>query len=71
MIAEATGEEWTFGYIGNVSRSGDDRAWYAFRAHPGRVGTRDDRIGGQATGELEKLADVLRGALRMARMLKG
>jgi hypothetical protein len=69
-IADATGDEWTFGYIGDVSRHGDDRGWFAFRAHPGRVGTAADRIGGHGTADLDKLADVLRGALAMARMLK-
>ncbi len=38
----------TFGYIGNVGvyRSGpfDDRSWYVFLPHPGRVGTISDRV---------------------------
>ena len=70
MISEATGEPWTFGYIGNVERRRDDRAWYAFRPHPGRVGTAEDRIGGVATEDLSTLAITLAGALKMARMLK-
>jgi hypothetical protein len=68
MIAEVTGEGWTFGYIGNVSHERDDRAWYAFRPHPGRVGTHADRIGGQSTADLAELADMVAGALAMARM---
>lgn len=71
LIAEATGEDWTFGYIGNVELSGrDDRAWYAFRPHPGRVGTHDDRIGGVRTDDLDSLLPTLMGALKMARMLR-
>lgn len=69
-IAEVTGEGWTFGYIGNVTPLRDDRGWYAFRPHPGRVGTSADRIGGHGTDELDKLANVLSGALAMARALK-
>lgn len=38
----------TFGYIGNVGvdRSGpfDDRSWYVFLPHPGRIGTYADRV---------------------------
>jgi hypothetical protein len=35
----------TFGYIGNVERWGDDRTWYVFLPHPGRVGDREDAVG--------------------------
>lgn len=70
LIAEATGEEWTFGYIGNCGPGYDDRSWSAFRPHPGRIGTASDRIGGYPTAELDKLAPILQGALQMARMLK-
>lgn len=70
-IAAVTGEAWTFGYIGNVSHHGDDRSWAAFRPHPGRVGTSADQIGEHATEDLDVLAQMLRGALRMAIMLKG
>lgn len=70
-LAETTGEAWTFGYIGNLDHDRDDRAWYAFRPHPGRVGTSADRIGGHGTDELGRLADVLAGALRMAGMMAG
>ena len=65
----------TFGYIGNcgVDRSGpfDDRSWYIFLPHPGRVGTYEDRIGGFRTSDLatmlaswEKLANGARVAMR-------
>lgn len=70
-IAEVTGEAWTFGYIGNLTPQHDDRGWFAFRPHPGRVGTAADRIGGNGTDDLEALVPVLSGALRMAMMLRG
>lgn len=69
LIRDATGETWTFGYIGNVSDTRDDRLWFAFRPHPGRVGTNADRIGGYETDNLHQLAAMLSGALKMARML--
>jgi hypothetical protein len=67
-LAELTGAEWTFGYIGNVSGARDDRRWYAFAPHPGRVGTADDRIGGVPTEKLGDLATMLAGALALARV---
>lgn len=74
-IAESTGEDWTFGYIGNCGVDGrgrfDDRCWFAFRPHPGRVGTEADRIGGYPTSQLATLRNVLHGAARMAAMLNG
>jgi hypothetical protein len=38
----------SYGYIGNVWHSPyqDDRVWYFFAPHPGRVGTYADRRGG-------------------------
>lgn len=46
----------SFGYIGNVGvdRSGpfDDRSWYVFLPHPGRVGTPADCVGGYRTANL-------------------
>lgn len=69
-IAEITGEAWTFGYIGNLTPRYDDRSWYAFRPHPGRVGTVHDRIGGVRTDELDQLVIKLGGAVAMARMLQ-
>ncbi len=65
-LAEATGEAWTFGYIGNCGTgpySFDDRSWFAFRPHPGRVGTHKDCIGGVPTAELDRLALKLTGIL--------
>lgn len=61
----------TFGYIGNcgVARWGkfDDRRWYLFLPHPGRVGTPHDSVGGYSTESLgnmvndwDKLAQVVR-----------
>lgn len=51
----------SFGYIGNVGvdRSGsyDDRSWYVFLPHPGRVGGYIDRVGGFATADLSKMLD--------------
>jgi len=56
----------TIGYIGNCSlnvASGhpsayDDRSWYIFLPHPGRVGTRDDSLGGFDTADRGKLARI-------------
>ena len=48
----------SFGYIGNVDRWGDDRSWYVFLPHPGRVGTMLDRVGGYST---DRLPDMLAG----------
>jgi hypothetical protein len=49
----------SFGYIGNcgVDRSGpfDDRSWYVFLPHPGRVGGITDRVGGFRTADLPKM----------------
>lgn len=68
-IAEVTGQEWTFGYIGNCDHQHDDRAWYAFRRSPGHAGTSADRIGGMVTEDLDLLLPMLAGARRMAAML--
>lgn len=67
----------TFGYIGNCSPNGgnDDRAWYVFLPHPGRVGTADDRLGGFSTGSAEgvwatrKAVSALIQGVRLARSL--
>jgi len=45
----------TVGYIGNCSRNLDDRSWMIFRDHAGRVGTKEDRIGGYSTEDRYKL----------------
>lgn len=34
----------TFGYLGNCESWGDDRSWYVFLPHPGRVGTFNDAV---------------------------
>jgi hypothetical protein len=51
----------TFGYIGNcgVDRSGpfDDRSWYIFLPHPGRVGDYSDRVGGYRTRDLARMLE--------------
>lgn len=65
-------EGWSFGYIGNVyfGPMKDDRCWYIFVPHPGRVGTSEDRIGGFATADRFKLAQIAAGiafGLKMAR----
>lgn len=65
----------TFGYIGNCGsdRSGrfDDRSWYIFLPHPGRVGDYSDRLGGYRTQDLgrmleawDRLAAAAREAMR-------
>jgi hypothetical protein len=48
-------EGFSVGYIGNCSRNLDDRSWMIFRDHAGRVGTREDTIGGYPTEERYKL----------------
>lgn len=63
ILADKTGIAWTFGYIGNCGAGYDDRAWYAFAPHPGRVGTAADRIGGYSTDELESFRTFLRGTI--------
>src|SRR6187549_255381 len=63
----------TFGYIGNcgVYRSGpyDDRRWYIFLPHHGRVGGYSDRVGGYSTESLGNMLadwDRLVGRVRLA-----
>jgi hypothetical protein len=67
-LRETTGEEWTFGYIGNLDGRRDDRLWFAFAPHPGRVGTDVDRIGGVHTRNLDQLAVTLAAVLRFTRV---
>lgn len=57
----------TIGYIGNCSVASDvrvsahdDRSWYIFLPHPGRVGTREDSLGGFPTEDRGKLAGIAR-----------
>lgn len=50
----------TVGYIGSTWSDGsDDRRWFIFRPHPGRVGTSDDSIGGYPTAERGKLIPLI------------
>jgi hypothetical protein len=46
----------TFGYIGNIERWGDDRAWAVFLPHPGRVGGTGDSVALGETADLPKAA---------------
>jgi hypothetical protein len=75
VLTNQTGFAWTFGYIGNCSgipgtpRFQDDRRWYGFAAHPGRVGTSQDSIGGVRTEDLDTLVTLLQGAVRLATVL--
>lgn len=72
VLNKTTSLGWTFGYLGNCSGMEgtpafqDDRFWYAFASHPGRVGTARDRIGGFSTSELDRLAAMLGGAVSLA-----
>jgi len=52
-------EGFTVGYIGNCGRDFDDRSWMIFRDHAGRVGTKEDRIGGYSTEERYKLRPLI------------
>lgn len=75
VLSSKTGIDWTFGYLGNCSgfegapAYRDDRTWYAFAAHPGRVGTETDSIGGFSTARLEDLVLVLQGAIKLSVVL--
>ena len=75
VLSDRTGIAWSFGYLGNVSGLPgtplyrDDRSWYAFAAHPGRVGTHKDSIGGVATADLPTLVTMLQGALALTTVL--
>jgi hypothetical protein len=53
-LADMLPDDVSFGYIGNCDGAGyDDRLWYLFLPHPGRVGTSLDRIGGFRTDDEE------------------
>jgi len=58
----------TFGYIVTLERSGDFRVWSVFLPHPGRVGTREDRIGSFATGDA---AGARAALLELAAFVRG
>lgn len=50
----------SLGYIGNVYSDGtDDRSWFIFLPHPGRIGEAEDRIGGFDTSDRAKLLPLL------------
>lgn len=72
LLTKNTEIDWSFGYLGNsygiegTMAYQDDRTWYAFAAHPGRVGTTRDRIGGFRTSDLGHLVPVLQGAVALA-----
>lgn len=69
-LSELTGIPFTYGYLGDVSGMPgtpayrDSRSYFVFAAHPGRVGTEQDRIGGVA--DPAELLPLLRGALALA-----
>jgi hypothetical protein len=66
-LSERTGLAWTFGYIGNTGPGYDDRSWFAFAPHPGRIGTSADRLGGFPTEHLDRLRVFLAGAVAALR----
>lgn len=74
-LSKKTGIAWTFGYLGNTyglegtPAFQDDRSWFAFAAHPGRVGTALDCIGGFSTDRLGGLVGALQGAVALAVVL--
>ena len=59
-------EGFSVGYIGNCSTDGnnniifDDRSWTIFRDHKGRIGTKEDRMGGYSTEERYKLLTIIK-----------
>jgi hypothetical protein len=69
-LSDLTGIAFTFGYLGDVSgipgtpAYRDSRCYYVFAAHPGRVGTSSDRLGG--VSDPNDLVPILRGALALA-----
>lgn len=64
LLGHKPGEGISFGYIGNIpvgaaqGSQHDDRAFYVFLPHPGRVGTYDDRIGGFSYGNAQGAGTV-------------
>jgi hypothetical protein len=70
LLTKHTRIEWSFGYLGNTygipdtPAYRDDRFWYAFAAHPGRVGTKHDSIGGYR--DPADLVPLLMGAVQLA-----
>lgn len=70
LLSEKTGIAFTFGYVGNTygipdtPAYRDDRIYYVFAPHPGRVGTSRDSIGG--VSDPADLIPILRGAVALA-----
>ena len=60
LDAEVMPEGFTVGYIGNCNRDLDDRSWTIFRDHKGRIGTKEDRMGGYSTEERYKLLTIIK-----------
>lgn len=64
-----TGEEFKFGYIGNVEgiegtpAYRDSRRWSIFFPHPGRIGGNGDNLGYVRTENLDLLRERLLGVL--------
>ena len=63
----------TIGYIGSLwtnvpPEDRDDRSWMIFLPHSGRVGTRDDRIGGYPTESRGRLLHDARALLKGYRL---
>lgn len=72
MMKATLPEGWSYGYIGNVDHKTDDRAWFIFAPHPGRVGTPKDRIGGFSTEDRHKLTGLAAAiAFGRAKMAEG
>lgn len=73
VLTDRTGISWTLGYLGNCSgipgtpAYRDERRWYAFAAHSGRVGTPADSIGGFA--DPADLIPWLQGAVSLTTVL--
>jgi hypothetical protein len=61
----------TCGYIGNTYADGtDDRSWFIFLPHPGRVGTAKDRIGGVSTANRFSLVQLMLAMIKGAELTK-
>lgn len=69
-LTTLTGITFRYGYLGDVSgipgtpRFRDSRSYYLFAAHPGRVGTDRDRLGGVSNPA--DLLPILQGAVALA-----
>lgn len=45
----------TFGYLGNIGTTYDDRTYHLFLPHPGRVGTWKDQVGDYRPWQLDAM----------------